>query len=191
MHGKVVVITGATSGIGRIAPEALAAQGARIVLVARDEARAESVVARLREVAHRAHIGDLLSLADTKRVGDRIAAEESRIDVLINNAGNIFARRALTADGMERTFALNHMAYFLLTNQLRDRLVASAPAGAVTTTRSMRRRRSNSRTMRPASIVFPSPTSSAMRRFTRGRRSALRSGSNWYESSLIPARNGA
>jgi NAD(P)-dependent dehydrogenase (short-subunit alcohol dehydrogenase family) len=137
MHGKVVVITGATSGIGRIAAEALAAQGARIVLVARDEARAESVVARLREVApqvaHRAHIGDLLSLADTKRVGDRIAAEESRIDVLINNAGNIFARRALTADGMERTFALNHMAYFLLTHQLRDRLVASAPARIVNT----------------------------------------------------------
>jgi NAD(P)-dependent dehydrogenase (short-subunit alcohol dehydrogenase family) len=137
MHGKVVVITGATSGIGRIAAEALAAQGARIVLVARDEGRAESVVARLREVApqvaHRAHIGDLLSLADTKRVGDRIAAEESRIDVLINNAGNIFARRALTADGMERTFALNHMAYFLLTHQLRDRLVASAPARIVNT----------------------------------------------------------
>jgi NAD(P)-dependent dehydrogenase (short-subunit alcohol dehydrogenase family) len=137
MHGKVVVITGASSGIGRIAAEALAAQGARIVLVARDGARAESVVARLREVApqvaHRAHIGDLLSLADTKRVGDRIVAEESRIDVLINNAGNIFARRALTADGMESTFALNHMAHFLLTHQLRDRLMASAPARIVNT----------------------------------------------------------
>jgi NAD(P)-dependent dehydrogenase (short-subunit alcohol dehydrogenase family) len=137
MHGKVVVITGATSGIGRIAAEALAAQGARIVLVARDEARAKSVVARLGEVApqveHRAHIGDLLSLADTKRVGDRIAAEESRIDALINNAGNIFARRALTADGMERTFAFNHMAYFVMTHRLRDRLVASAPARIVIT----------------------------------------------------------
>ena len=137
MDGKVVVITGATSGIGQIAAEALAGQGARIVLVARDQGRAERTLARLRKVApniaHRVHIGDLLSLTDTKRVGERIAAEEPRIDVLINNAGNIFARRALTADGMERTFALNHMAYFVLTHQLRERLVATAPARIVNT----------------------------------------------------------
>jgi NAD(P)-dependent dehydrogenase (short-subunit alcohol dehydrogenase family) len=137
VDGKVAVITGATSGIGQIAAEALACQGARIVLVARDQARAERTLARLREVApniaHRVHIGDLLSLANTKQVGDRIAAEEPRIDVLINNAGSIFARRALTADGMERTFALNHMAYFVLTHQLRERLVAAAPARIVNT----------------------------------------------------------
>jgi NAD(P)-dependent dehydrogenase (short-subunit alcohol dehydrogenase family) len=137
VDGKVVVITGATSGIGQIAAEALAGQGARIVLVARDQGRAERTLARLRKVApniaHRVHIGDLLSLADTKRVGERIAAEEPRIDVLINNAGNVFARRALTADGMERTFALNHMAYFVLTHQLRERLVATAPARIVNT----------------------------------------------------------
>jgi NAD(P)-dependent dehydrogenase (short-subunit alcohol dehydrogenase family) len=122
VDGKVAVITGATSGIGQIAAEALAGQGARIVLVARDQTRAERTLARLRDVApniaHRVHIGDLLSLADTKQVGDRIAAEEPRIDVLINNAGNIFGRRALTADGIERTFALNHMAYFVATHQL-------------------------------------------------------------------------
>ena len=137
MHGKVVVITGATSGIGRIAAEALAAKGARIVLVARDRGRAERTLARLRAVgpqsAHQAHIADLSRLDDTKEVGARIAGQEPRIDLLINNAGNVFAGRALTADGLERTFALNHMAYFVLTHALRDRLVAAAPARIVNT----------------------------------------------------------
>jgi NAD(P)-dependent dehydrogenase (short-subunit alcohol dehydrogenase family) len=92
MLGKVLVITGATSGIGRIAAERLAAQGARIVIVARDQRRAELTLARLRaispDVAHRAHIANLLSLSESRQVGDRIAAEEPRIDVLINNAGS-------------------------------------------------------------------------------------------------------
>ena len=137
MLGKVVVITGATSGIGRIAAERLAAQGARIIIVARDQSRAERTVMGLRALAptieHRAHIANLLSLAETKQVGDRIAAEEPRIDVLINNAGNIFLTRAVTLDGLERTFALNHMAYFVLTHRLRERLIASAPARIVNT----------------------------------------------------------
>ena len=133
MLGKVVVITGATSGIGRIAAERLAAQGARMIIVARDQRRAERTLGRLREVnpgvKHQAHIADLSSLDQTKLVGDRIVAEEPRIDVLINNAGNIFAARGVTADGLERTFALNHMAYFVLTHQLRERLVASSRGG--------------------------------------------------------------
>jgi NAD(P)-dependent dehydrogenase (short-subunit alcohol dehydrogenase family) len=137
MLGKVVVITGATSGIGQIATERLAAQGARIIIVARDQSRAERSLARLRtiapNIAHRAHIANLLSLAETKQVGDRIAAEEPRIDVLINNAGSIFPTRAVTVDGLERTFALNHMAYFVLTHRLRERLIASAPARIVNT----------------------------------------------------------
>jgi NAD(P)-dependent dehydrogenase (short-subunit alcohol dehydrogenase family) len=137
MRGKVVVITGATSGIGWLAAEMLAAEGARIVFVARDRGRAEQNLARLRALApnsvHRAYIADLSLLWETKDIGLRIAEEEPRIDVLINNAGNIFARRALTADGLERTFALNHMAYFILTHQLRKRLIASAPARIVNT----------------------------------------------------------
>jgi NAD(P)-dependent dehydrogenase (short-subunit alcohol dehydrogenase family) len=137
MHGKVVVITGATSGIGRIAAAALAAQGARVVLVARDAGRAERTLERLRAVgpqlAHQAHIADLSSLDETKQVGARIAAQEARIDVLINNAGNVHWRRALTADGLERTFALNHMAYFVLTHTLRERLLAASPARIVNT----------------------------------------------------------
>jgi NAD(P)-dependent dehydrogenase (short-subunit alcohol dehydrogenase family) len=137
IHGKVVVITGATSGIGQIAALKLASFGARIVLVARDRGRADATLAKLREVgpdaAHSAHIADLSILAEMKRVGQEIAAAEPRIDVLINNAGNVFPTRQLTPDGLERTFATNHMAYFVLTRELRDRLVASAPARIVST----------------------------------------------------------
>ncbi len=137
MQGKVVVMTGATSGIGRLAAERLAALGARMVLVARDQGRAERVLARLREVGpnldHRAHIADLSELAQVKRVGQEIAAAEPRIDVLVNNAGNVFLSREVTPDGLERTFATNHMAYFALTHYLRERLVAAAPARIVNT----------------------------------------------------------
>jgi NAD(P)-dependent dehydrogenase (short-subunit alcohol dehydrogenase family) len=137
IRGKVVVITGATSGIGRIAAEALAAMGARIVLVARDRSRAEETLARLKErgagVAHRAHFANLSQLAEVRRVGAEIGAAEPRIDVLINNAGNIFGTRGVTEDGLERTFATNHMAYFVLTDALRERLAAAAPARVVNT----------------------------------------------------------
>src|SRR5579862_4359146 len=136
-RGKVVVITGATSGIGAIAAETLAREGARIVLIARDGGRAQRTLARLRQIgpqaAHQAHIAELSDLAGVGRVGAAIAAQEPRIDVLINNAGSIHARRELTADGLERTFALNHMAYFVLTGELLNRLLASAPARIVNT----------------------------------------------------------
>jgi len=137
VQDKVVVITGATSGIGQVAAGELAAGGARLVLVARDPARAEATLALLRQrgprQAHRAHVADLSRLADIKRVGAEIAAAEPRIDVLINNAGNVFGTRALTDDGFERTFATNHVAYFVLTLLLRDRLIAAAPARVVNT----------------------------------------------------------
>jgi NAD(P)-dependent dehydrogenase (short-subunit alcohol dehydrogenase family) len=136
-QGKVIVITGATSGIGQIAASELAAAGARLVLVARDRARADGVLAHLRErgpnQAHRAHIADLSRIAEIKRVGSEIAAAEPRIDVLINNAGTVFGRRKLTEDGLERTFATNHVAYYVLSLLLRDRLVAAAPARIVNT----------------------------------------------------------
>jgi NAD(P)-dependent dehydrogenase (short-subunit alcohol dehydrogenase family) len=111
IRGKVVVITGATSGIGRIAAERLAGQGARIVVIARDRERAEAALAWLREVgpdaAHRAHYADLSLVAEVKRAGAEIAAVEPRVDVLINNAGSMFGARKITAEGLERTFALN------------------------------------------------------------------------------------
>jgi NAD(P)-dependent dehydrogenase (short-subunit alcohol dehydrogenase family) len=137
IHGKVVVITGATSGIGQIAATRLAALGARIVLVARDRGRADFTVAALRKagpnLAHAAHIADLSILAEMKRVGREIAAAEPRIDVLINNAGNVFPTRRVTTDGLECTFATNHMAYFVLTHELREALIAAAPARVVNT----------------------------------------------------------
>ena len=107
------------------------------MLVARDRGRADDTLAMLKKAgpgaAHSAHIADLSIIAEVKRVGQEIAAAEPRIDVLINNAGSVFPSRQPTADGLERTFAINHMAYFVLTHELRDRLVASAPARIVST----------------------------------------------------------
>ncbi|MGD0639920.1 MAG: SDR family NAD(P)-dependent oxidoreductase [Roseiarcus sp.] len=137
MQGKAVVATGATSGIGEVAVTKLAAMGARIVFVARDAKRAEATLAKLERIApgrgHRAYIADLSLIAETRRVGAEIAASEPRIDALVNNAGAMFADRRITAEGLELTFALNHMAYFVLTQALRARLVASAPARVVST----------------------------------------------------------
>jgi NAD(P)-dependent dehydrogenase (short-subunit alcohol dehydrogenase family) len=137
MQGKVVVITGATSGIGEVAALRLAGMGARIVLVARDKARGEAALAGLRSGgagnSHSIHYGDLSRISEMKRVAQEIAAAQSRIDVLINNAGAMFGSRQLTEDNLERTFAINHMAYFVLTQGLRERLLASAPARIVNT----------------------------------------------------------
>jgi NAD(P)-dependent dehydrogenase (short-subunit alcohol dehydrogenase family) len=143
LEGKVCVITGATSGIGRVAAMRLAQMGARLVLVARDPARAEAMLTRLRALgpaaAHRAVYADLSRIAEMKRVAAEIAAAEPRIDLLVNNAGALFGARRLTADGLERSFALNHMAYVVLTLGLRERLLASAPARVVNTASTMHR----------------------------------------------------
>jgi NAD(P)-dependent dehydrogenase (short-subunit alcohol dehydrogenase family) len=138
MRGKTVVITGGTSGIGEVAAVALAKMGARIILVARDKSRGDATLARLRDsapgIAHSVHFADLLRLAEMKRVAAQIADHESRIDILINNAGALFAtRRRLTEDGLEYTFALNHMAYFVMTEGLRERLSAAGPARIINT----------------------------------------------------------
>src|SRR5271165_5854397 len=137
MKGKTVVATGATSGIGEVAALALARMGARVIVVARDERRAEATLNRLEAQAprlgHCVQLADLSSMAETRRVGAAIAKSEPRIDVLINNAGAMFAERRLTPEGLELTFALNHMAYFVLTAELGDRLAASAPARIVST----------------------------------------------------------
>src|SRR5262249_51700754 len=137
MQGKVVVMSGATSGIGEIAALRLAALGARLVLIARDRVRGEATLARLRAAArdpgHTVHYADLAMLGGTRRVAAAIAAARPRIDVLVNNAGAIFAARAVTADGLERPFALNHMSYFVLTAALLDRLMAAAPSRIVNT----------------------------------------------------------
>jgi NAD(P)-dependent dehydrogenase (short-subunit alcohol dehydrogenase family) len=137
MQGKVVVITGATSGIGEVAARRLAGMGARIVLVARDKTRGQQTLRRLHRgnlsVSHSIHYGDLSRISEMKRLAVEIAAAEPRIDVLINNAGAMFGSRQMTEDNLEFTFAINHMAYFVLTQGLRERLLASSPARIVNT----------------------------------------------------------
>jgi len=137
MKGKVVVITGATSGIGEIAAQRLASMGARIVLVARDAARGQRALTRLPSIgsgsAHSIYYGDLSRMSESKRVAAEIAAAEPHIDVLINNAGALFGTRRLTADNLEETFATNHMAYFVLTLSLKANLLAAAPSRVVST----------------------------------------------------------
>jgi NAD(P)-dependent dehydrogenase (short-subunit alcohol dehydrogenase family) len=129
MQGKTVVITGATSGIGEVAAIRLAEQGARIVFTARDKARADDTMAKLKransDVDHTVHMADLSTLAEMKRMGGDLA-REPQIDVLVNNAGALFNKRQETGDGLEMTFALNHMAYFVITNMLLGRLKAGA-----------------------------------------------------------------
>jgi NAD(P)-dependent dehydrogenase (short-subunit alcohol dehydrogenase family) len=137
MKGKVVVITGATSGIGQITAEKLAEMGARIVQIARDPQRGKAAMERLRErsagVSHSIYYADLSRLGEMSRVAAEIASTEPRIDVLINNAGAIFTTRQVTEDGLERTFALNHVSYFMLMRGLGERLLASAPSRIVNT----------------------------------------------------------
>ena len=137
MNNKVVVITGATSGIGQAAAEKLAAMGWKIVLVARNRTRGRATMDRLQRIApglaHAIHYADLSSIEETKRVAAEIESSEPRIDVLINNAGAIFGSRQVTKEGLELTFALNHMAYFVLTRCLLGRLLSSAPSRIINT----------------------------------------------------------
>ncbi len=141
MQGKVVVLTGGTSGIGEAAAMKLASMGARLVLVARDASRAEATLKRAHRMspgtayatAHSAHLADLSLVAETRRVAREIAAAEPCIDVLINNAGLICARRQVTAEGYELTFATNHLAYFVLTHGVLPRLLKSTAARIVNT----------------------------------------------------------
>ncbi len=137
MQSKTVVVTGGTSGIGEIAALRLAQQGARIVLVARDRARADATLAKLKSAnpsaAHSAHLADLSAIAGMRRIATEIAAAEPRIDVLVNNAGAVFLSRQTSADGLEMTFATNHMAYFVVTNILLPNLKATPGARIVST----------------------------------------------------------
>jgi len=132
MKGKTVLITGANSGIGFATATALAGMGARILLVCRDARRgadAQAAVADVAtEIAPKLLLADLSSLHDVRALADEVRRNFPRIDVLINNAAGMFSERGLTIDGIERTFAVNHLAPFLLTNLLVDLLKASSPA---------------------------------------------------------------
>ena len=126
MHGKTAVITGATSGIGQVAAETLAREGARVVFVARDPVKARTMLDRLiranPDAAHDWVQADLTTIAAMKAAGEALLVKAARVDVLINNAGAIFDRREVTVDGLEKTFVVNHMAYFVVTEILRPAL---------------------------------------------------------------------
>jgi NAD(P)-dependent dehydrogenase (short-subunit alcohol dehydrogenase family) len=135
--GKRVLITGATNGIGLAAAEEMARRGASLAIVARNDARAADAVGRL-QAAGAEHVdvlaADLASQASVRELAATALERYARIDVLVNNAGAIFEKRELSPDGVEMTWALNHIAPFLLTELLRDRLEESAPARIITTT---------------------------------------------------------
>jgi NAD(P)-dependent dehydrogenase (short-subunit alcohol dehydrogenase family) len=122
----LVVLTGATRGIGRAAAIELARQGVEVALVGRDAARVEAVAEQARAAGGGApvhqHVADLTLMSDVRELAGEIRERYGALDVLANNAGALFASRAETSEGLERTFALNHLAPFLLTNLLRDRL---------------------------------------------------------------------
>jgi retinol dehydrogenase-14 len=136
MTGRTVLVTGGTGGIGRAAAIGLASLGARVGIIGRDRARAmdaaKAITAESGNPAVDVFVGDLSSQAEVRRVAEEVLATYPRLDVLLNNVGGFWAHRHVTADGLERTFALNHLAPFLLTDLLLDRLKASAPARIVT-----------------------------------------------------------
>jgi NAD(P)-dependent dehydrogenase (short-subunit alcohol dehydrogenase family) len=134
---KTIVITGASDGIGLEAASQLAAQGHHVAMVGRTPAKLQAAVARVRRESPDAPVDSFLcdntSLADVRGLAHELLAAYPRIDVLVNNAGTVFDKRTVTPDGIEATFQVNHLAGFLLTELLLDRIVAGAPARIVTT----------------------------------------------------------
>ena len=136
LSGKIVLITGGTGGIGRAAATALASMGARVGVIGRDRARAEHAAAAVADESGSPtvdiFVADLSSQTELRRIADEVLSTYPRLDVLLNNVGGFWAHRHITADGLERTFALNHLAPFLLTSLLMERLGESSPSRVVT-----------------------------------------------------------
>jgi NAD(P)-dependent dehydrogenase (short-subunit alcohol dehydrogenase family) len=133
MEGKTVLVTGGTSGIGRATAEGLSRLGARVAITGRDSGRAREVahdIAGPRGATVTAFVADLSSQAQVRRLAEEVLQTLPRIDVLVNNAGGYWSTRHVTVDGYEHTFALNHLAPFLLTHLLLDRM-RSAPQARV------------------------------------------------------------
>jgi NAD(P)-dependent dehydrogenase (short-subunit alcohol dehydrogenase family) len=134
---KTIVVTGASDGIGLEASSQLAQQGHHVVMVGRNPAKLRAAVKRIRDESPDAPVEsfecDFSSLANVRELADQLLAAYPRIDVLVNNAGTVHDKRRLTGDGIEATFAVNHLAGFLLTELLLDRIKASAPARIVIT----------------------------------------------------------
>lgn len=135
MKGKICIVTGATAGIGKHTAMELARKGAAVVVVGRNDHKCVQTIAEIREISGNPEIdylvADLSSQTDVRRMVSEFREKYHRLDVLVNNAGAAFIKRQLSIDGIEKTFALNHLSYFLITNMLLDMLISSAPSRIV------------------------------------------------------------
>ena len=134
MAGKTVLVTGGTGGIGLATAAGLAGLGARVGIVGRDGARAQAAAERIRRAGGDVDVftADLSAQREVRRLAEQARVAYPRLDVLVNNVGGYWGTRHTTEDGLERTFAVNHLAPFLLTHLLLDRLLSAAPARVVT-----------------------------------------------------------
>ena len=135
LAGRTVLVTGGTGGIGKATALGLARMGAHLAITGRDRGRTEGAAREIRAAGDgsvEVFVADLSSQSEVRRLAGEILQSLSRLNVLVNNVGGCWNTRHVTADGLERTFALNHLAPFLLTNLLLDRLKQSAPARVVT-----------------------------------------------------------
>src|SRR3954447_11972948 len=130
MEGKTIVITGASAGVGAAAARQLADLGADVVVVGRSPDKTAAVA---RSIGTEPLVADFARLSDVRRLAEQLLERCPKIDVLANNAGGIFPRRTVTEDGHELTFQVNHLAPFLLTALLRDRLVETGGSRVITT----------------------------------------------------------
>jgi retinol dehydrogenase 14 len=135
MTGRTVLVTGGTGGIGKATAVGLAALGARVAITGRDRRRTEEAAADIRAAGGPevdVFVADMSSQAEVRRLASEVLDGLPRLDVLVNNVGGFWNSRRVTVDGLEHTFALNHLAPFLLTNLLLDRLKENAPSRVVT-----------------------------------------------------------
>ena len=135
MSGKICLVTGATDGIGKVSARVLAEMGAKVIIVGRNPEKSAAVLTELKSVSGNENIdlllADLAVMQEVRDLAEQVIRRYDCLDVLLNNAGGYFAKHEITSDGLEMTFALNHMSYFLLTNKLMGLLKSSVPARIV------------------------------------------------------------
>ena len=158
--GKTVLVTGGSSGIGKATALGLATMGAHVAITGRDHERTESAAREIRAAGGGrvdVLVADLSAQNEVRRLADEVLQRLPRIDVLVNNVGGYWNSRHVTVDGLERTFALNHLAPFLLTHLLLDRLMHSSPARVVTVSSHAHARGASTSTTYKVNGITPAP----------------------------------